>query len=281
VFSIASFIVLAFYGIDAGQPHFFARYSRFSVKYAATYAVIALAGAYGVSLYHDAKKEGLTGVATRVVEEYFNLPTVKTPSLISPFMTAKATEKFEDAPIQVIEYADFRCPDCLLLTQQLSRLKQEFKGKINIAYQFFPLEAKCNDVVSKNLHPGACELAYIAAKDPVKFVQVHDEIFENFAAGRNPQWRLALAKKYNAESAANDPAIKDLVYRVIQTGREYEKTSDQFQYGIRSTPTMILNNRMVIGTLPYGQLKAIFQALVAQRDRGTRRSFMENWVPTK
>jgi protein-disulfide isomerase len=240
-----------------------------------------LAGAYGVYLYHDAKKEGLTGVATRVVEEYFNLPIVKSPSLISPFMTAKATEKFEEAPIQVVEYADFRCPDCLLLYQQLSRLKQEFKGKINIAYQFFPLEAKCNDVVDKDRHPGACELAYIAAKDPAKFVQVHDEIFDNFAAGRNPQWRVALAKKYNAESAGNDPAIKDLVYRIIQTGKEYEKTSEQFPYGIRSTPTMILNNRMVIGTLPYGQFKAIFQALVAQRDRGTKRNFMENWVPTK
>lgn len=44
---------------------------------------------------------------------------------------------------------------------------------------------------------------------------------------------------------------------------------------------MILNNRMVIGTLPYGQLKAIFQALVAQRNRGASRKFMENWVPTK
>jgi hypothetical protein len=44
---------------------------------------------------------------------------------------------------------------------------------------------------------------------------------------------------------------------------------------------MILNNRMVIGTLPYGQLKAIFQALVDQRDRGSKRNFMENWVPTK
>jgi len=281
VFSIASFVVFAFYGIDADQPSFFKRYSRFSLKYAATYAVIMLAGAYGMYLYHEAKKEGLTGVASHVVDEYFNLPTVKTPSVISPFMTAKATEKFEDAPIQVIEYADFRCPDCLLLYQQLSKLKQEFKGKVNIAFQFFPLEGKCNDVVDKNLHPGACELAYIAAKDPAKFVQVHDEIFDNFASGRNPAWRQELAKKYNAESAGNDPAVKDLVYRIVQTGKEYEKTSERFPFGIRSTPTMILNNRLVIGTLPYGQLKAIFQALVDRQNRGNNHNFMENWVPTK
>jgi uncharacterized membrane protein len=219
VSSLASFCVFAFCGIDADRPNFFARYSRFSFKYAATYAVIMLAGAYAMYLYHDAKKEGLTGVATRVVEEYFNLPIVKTPSLLSPFWTAKATDKFEDAPIQIVEYADFRCPDCLLLHQQLFRLKQEFKGKVNIAFQFFPLEAKCNDVVDKNRHPGACDLSYIAAKDPAKFAQIHDEIFDNFASSKDPQWRLALAKKYNAESALDDSAIKDLIYRIIQTGK--------------------------------------------------------------
>ncbi len=64
----------------------------------------------------------------------------------------------------VIEYVDFLCPDCLYLTQQLDKLKKEFEGKINIAFQFFPLDAQCNSVVDKNFHPGACELSYMAVK---------------------------------------------------------------------------------------------------------------------
>ena len=40
---------------------------------------------------------------------------------------------------------------------------------------------------------------------------------------------------------------------------------------------MILNNRMIIGTLPYEQLQAIFQALVDEQDDGDRR-FIESWV---
>ncbi len=67
-----------------------------------------------------------------------------------------------------------------------------------------------------------------------------------------------------------------LVHRMMETGREYEKTSEEFSHGIRSTPTMIINNRMIIGTLPYEQLKAIFQALVDEAE-GTERRFMENW----
>ena len=64
---------------------------------------------------------------------------------------------------------------------------------------------------------------------------------------------------------------------MIQTGREYEKTDERFACGIRSTPTMIVNNRMIIGTLPYGQLHAIFQALVDEHSTGDRR-FIESWV---
>jgi hypothetical protein len=67
------------------------------------------------------------------------------------------------------------------------------------------------------------------------------------------------------------------VAQLIQTGAEYEKTSDKYSHGIRSTPTMIINNRMIIGTLPYEQLRAIFEALLDESQGG--RGFIENWVP--
>ena len=66
--------------------------------------------------------------------------------------------------------------------------------------------------------------------------------------------------------------------RIINTGTEYEKTSEKFAHGIRSTPTLIINNRMIIGTLPYGQLKAIFESLLAESEKTGDRRFLENWV---
>jgi uncharacterized membrane protein/protein-disulfide isomerase len=282
VFSIASFVLFANSGTDEAAPSRFPRYFRPSIKHAATFAVVALLGAYGLALFHGAKREAQTGVAASIVKQYYSLPLAKPPSVISPYRTVSSTERFEDAPIHLIEYADFLCPDCLYLTQQLAQLKQEFKGRINIAFQFFPLEAKCNDVVDKDRHPGACDLAYIAAYDPARFAQIHDEIFGSFKAAKDPEWRARLARKYNAEAALMDPRTKDLVRRIIQTGWEYEKTSDKYPFGIRSTPTMILNNRMIIGTLPYVQLRAIFQALAEERQgEGGAMKFMENWVPAR
>jgi protein-disulfide isomerase len=214
-----------------------------------------------------------------VVKEFYSLDEVPNPSFISPFWTARATEKFEDAPIRVIEYADFRCPDCLFLYRQFEQLKKEYKGKINIAFQHFPLEAKCNTVVEKDLHPGACDLAFIASYDASKFNAIHDEIFGNFQKARSPEWRAELTGKYGVEAALTDPGVRDLVQKIINTGAEYEKTSEKFAHGIRSTPTMIINNRMVIGTLPYAHLKAIFESLLSEGDQaGGKGRFLENWV---
>jgi uncharacterized membrane protein/protein-disulfide isomerase len=278
VFSLLSFGLFWRYGIEGGKPGFLERWFRPSFKHLATYAVITLIGAYGFRLYHDAVRDAQTGAAgARIVEQYFSLPRVELPSFISPYWTAKSTERFEDAPIRVIEYGDLLCSDCLYLNKQMVRLKEEFKGKINVAFQFFPLEAKCNDVVEKDLHPGACDISYMAAYDPEKFQQIHDEVFANFREAKTPEWRSELARRYGVEAALTDSATKEIVHRILETGAEYEKTSERYSHGIRSTPTLIINNRMIIGTFPYEQLRAIFQALVAEQEGGERK-FMENWV---
>ncbi len=279
LFSILSFVLFALYGIDREVRNPVRRWVRPSIKLLAVFAVVAAAGAYGMIEYHNARKAAQTGTSVNIVKQFFGLPKVASPSFLSPYWSVKSTDTFEEAAIQVIEYTDFMCPDCLYLSQQLEKLKVEFAGKMNVAIQFFPLDGACNTVVPEkaNLHPGACELTYIAAGNPARFPEMHDEIWANFSSRKDPAWRAALAKKYGTEGAAGDPALKDLITRIIDTGAEYEKTSEKFSHGIRSTPTMIINNRMIIGTLPYDHLKAIFQALVEEREGGPK-TFIENWV---
>jgi uncharacterized membrane protein len=277
LFSIANFVLFWRYGIDRDQPGLFARYFQPSARHALAFGTVMLGGAYGFAEYHEAREEAQSGsVAARVVEEFYSLPTVEWPSFISPYWTMRSTENFEDAPIRIVEYVDLLCPDCLYLAEQMERAAQDFHGKINLAYQLFPLEAACNDVVEKDLHPGACDVSYMAAYDPDKFHDIQEDIWANFRAARTPEGREELARKYQVDAALTDSATIHLVRRMIETGREYEKTSEEYSHGIRSTPTMIVNNRMIIGTFPYEQLKAIFQALVDEHEGGGR--FMENWV---
>jgi uncharacterized membrane protein/protein-disulfide isomerase len=278
LFSILSFVLFALYGIDRGERNPLRRWLRPSLKLLVVFAVAAAVGGYSMIQYHDARKAAQTGTAVNIVKQFYELPRVAWPTFLSPYWAVRSTEAFEDAPIRIVEYTDFMCPDCYYLSQQLEKLKKEFAGRINVVIQFFPLDA-CNTVVPEkgSLHPGACELAYLAAGNLARFPEIHDEIWANFARRKDPAWRAALAEKYGLTGALNDPAVRDLVAKCIQTGAEYEKTSDKFQHGIRSTPTMIINNRMIIGTLPYEHLKAIFQALVDESSGGPKK-FIENWV---
>jgi uncharacterized membrane protein/protein-disulfide isomerase len=279
VFSFLSF-VLFFMFSEADKKDFFSRFFNPSFKMLFTFALIAALASYGMVEYHETRKDAQEAVAVRVVKQFYELPVVGNPSFISPYWTVRSTEVFEEAPIHIVEYGDYLCSDCLYLEQQLNRLKEEFSGRINVAFQFFPLEGQCNQVVEKDIHPGACELVYYAAADPGQFPVIHNEIFANFNKARSdPQWRKELAKRYGVYELAQDPSVKEIVNMIIDTGREYERTSDQYDYGIRSTPTMIINGRMVIGTLPYKQMRALFQALVEEHEG--RKKFIENWVPTK
>ncbi|MDD8021374.1 MAG: vitamin K epoxide reductase family protein [Acidobacteriota bacterium] len=286
LFSLINFYLFWKFGLPSeprGLLGFFLDLIFGSIKPLIVIGAMTIMGAWGFHLFYQAKTDAQSGgVAMKVVKEFYSLQPVKEPSFISPYWTAKATAEFDQAPIRIIEYADFLCPDCLFLFHQLERIKKEYEGKINIAFQFFPLEAKCNDVVDKDKHPGACDLACMAAYSPDKFLPIHDELFRNFEKAKDPVWRQQLARRYGVEKALTDEKTRELVKKIIETGKEYEKTSDRFPYGIRSTPTMIINNRMIIGTLPYAHLKAIIDSLLSEAERpvsGESR-FLENWVDT-
>ena len=237
-------------------------------------------GAISIYSYHQAKIEAQGGgVSNKIVQQYFDLPQIKNPSIISPYYTIQSKEKFEDATIRIIEYSDFQCPDCLRMKNDLDVLKKDFGDEMNVVFQFFPLDGKCNTVVSKDVHPQACDLSYIAAHDPSKFLAIHDEIFGNFTKVRNTDWIKNLAQKHGVEEAFTDEKTQKIVNDIINTGAEYEPTSDKFKHGIRSTPTMIINERMVIGTLPLVQLRAIFKTILDKANKGEdkKRKFLEDW----
>ncbi len=277
VSGLLSFAFFWKYGIDGDAEGFFSKWIQPSPRHLATFAVILSAGGFGFSQFNDAKADAQSGgVQTRIVDQFFNLPVVENPSFLSPFWTIRSTEEFTDAPIQIVEWGDLLCPDCKLLADQLHELEAEYRGQMNVAYQYFPLEAVCNDVVEKDLHAGACEISYMSAHDPESFVAIHDEIQDAWPESRQPEWRQEMAQRYGVQDGATDPETQALVHRIIQTGKEYEQTSDRFSYGIRSTPSMIINGRLVIGTFPLDQMRAIFDALVAQAQGSDQ--FLENWV---
>ena len=272
-FSLLAFVVFTRYGTSP-KPNTLWRYGiDFSLPHLVVIIILGTLGAVGIGLFHE------TNMEARAVEQYFSLAPVKLPSFISPFWVVRSTQHFEDAPIQVLEFSDFLCDDSAYVAQQLARLERDYPGKMNVILQIYPEEALCNKVIGKDKHPGACEAAYmVAAYGPEKFRKIHDDFFAHYDAAADPAWRRERARLYGVEASMNDPAAQNLVQQMIQTGREYEPTSKQYRYGIRSTPIVILNNRMIIGTYSYLELHAIVKALLDHQQGQMK--FMEEWPPT-
>lgn len=272
-FSLIAFAIFNKYG-TAPRPNSLWRYViDFSPPHLVVIFILGTLGAIGIGLFHEANMEA------RAVERYFSLAPVKLPSFMSPFWVVRSTPRFEDAPIQILEFSDFLCDDSAYVAQQLARLEHDYHGKMNVILQIYPEEGLCNKVIGKDKHPGACGAAYMAAAyGPEKFRQIHDDFFAHYDPAADPAWRRKRAAHYGVESSMNSAAVQDLVQQMIQTGREYEPTSKQYRYGIRSTPIVILNNRMVIGTYSYLELRAIIRALLDRQQGETK--FMEEWPPT-
>src|SRR5271169_2226043 len=78
----------------------------------------------------------------------------------------------QHAPVTVVEYGDFECPNCKQAAPAVKLLLERFAGRIRFAYRHFPLE---------EVHPHALHaaLAAEAAAGQGKFWQMHDLLFEN------------------------------------------------------------------------------------------------------
>jgi protein-disulfide isomerase len=213
----------------------------------------------------------------RAAAEFLSLDTVPWPGVTSDYWLVRSTEPFGTAPINIALYGDPLCSDCKVLFEQMELLEEEFAGQLNVVYYFFPLEGKCNAVVAKDKHPGACDLSYMMAADPQRFRALHDEILINMDSAKTQDWRTRFAQRHGLVAAVGDSVVQARVHELMQTGAAYPPTSSKYAYGIRSTPTLIINQRMIIGTLPLYQLRAILQALVFV-SQAEQHKFMESWI---
>jgi protein-disulfide isomerase len=77
-----------------------------------------------------------------------------------------------DAPVTLVQYADFQCPHCAAAHPNLTALLRERSGSVRLIFRHFPLA---------NVHPYAELVAETAesAGEHGRFWQMHDWLFEH------------------------------------------------------------------------------------------------------
>ena len=133
------------------------------------------------------------------------------------------------APITLVEYGDFECPNCKQAAPAVKLLLQRFTGRVRFIYRHFPLE---------EVHPHALQAALAAevAAGQRKFWPMHDLLFDNQQHLKPPQLRR-YAERLELDMVRYDADMADTVY--LQRVREDIEGGSRS--GVRATPTFFLN----------------------------------------
>ena len=158
-----------------------------------------------------------------------------------------------NAPVTLIEYSSLSCPHCARHHESvLPEIKKQYidTGKVKLIMRDFPLNGPAMQ---------AAMLAYCVS--PLAYWSMVDQLFATQSAWVNDNSGPALAA-IAATAGINDQDFQtclanDAVRQKILTTREQ---ADKV-FGVRSTPTFVVNGIVIEGGKPFDKFKEIFDAL--------------------
>ena len=139
----------------------------------------------------------------------------------------------EHAPLTLVEFGDFECPNCRQAAPAVKLLLDRFPGQLRFVWRNFPLE---------EVHPHAlgAALAAEAAGGQGRFWPMHERLLAHQDHLKAPQLRR-YAEQVELDMARYDADVKEEIY--LQRIREH--IDDGRRSGVRGTPGFFLNGRYV------------------------------------
>ncbi len=160
-----------------------------------------------------------------------------------------------DAPVMIIEWADFQCPFCgRFYRQSLPRLEEEYlsTGEARLVYKDFPL--RFHQYAQKAAEAGKCAL------EQGRFWEFHDKVFEN---QRNIT--IENLKRWAVEGGLDEERFNEC----LDSGRMAAVVQDEMAEGqaagVRGTPTFLINGELVVGAQPYEEFKKVIEEKLSAR----------------
>jgi protein-disulfide isomerase len=152
-----------------------------------------------------------------------------------------------DAPVTIVEFADFQCPYCGGLSPTLRKIQEDYKDRLRVVYLQFPLA---------DVHPDAerAAEASLCAYEQHKFWELHDAMFSD-------QKNLGIEElKRKASELSMDVAA---FTACLNDGRYFPEiradVNEGVKAGVEGTPAMFINGRFLIGNLPYSEIQKVVE----------------------
>jgi protein-disulfide isomerase len=155
-----------------------------------------------------------------------------------------------DAPVVLVEFADYQCPYCQKIHPDLEKLQKEYGNRLALVYKDYPLP----------MHPYAQKAAEAArcAGNQGKFWEFHDMLF----AGKKlqPADLKEQAHTLNLDEQQFDKCVVEGL-----AAADVAKDADEARsLGITGTPSFFINGHFFSGVLSYAALRDIVEQQLAR-----------------
>ena len=165
-----------------------------------------------------------------------------------------------NAPVQVLEFADFECPGCgqfSTITEPDIRKRLIETGQMSFRFFDFPLPQHRNSIPASNA--AAC------AADQGKFWEMHDRIFAgqfdwNTQATSRPKGIFA---GYAKELGLDEKKWEECFDSGVHIPRITANRAEGERRMVSQTPTFIIGRRQIPGALAYDDFKAYVDSAAA------------------
>ena len=154
------------------------------------------------------------------------------------------------AAVTIVEFSDFECTFCAKVQETLRQVMERYGGNVRLVFKHLPSEGHRNSLE-------AARAAYCAGEQE-RFWQFHDALF----ASRNLSaevfgeiaGKLGLRREKFAACVGAE-ASRAAVVRDIELARRYR---------IDSTPSFLINGRLVKGALTFAEFQSVIERELQQ-----------------
>ena len=159
----------------------------------------------------------------------------------------------EHAPVTVVEYGDFECPNCKQAAPAVEILLRDFEEQVRFVYRHYPLE---------QVHPHALSAAEAAecAGAQGKFWEMHAQLFAH-QSHLDAKHLRGYAEDLGLDMARFVADMDDEVY--LQRVREHLDSGRRS--GVRGTPGFFVNGRITDVSFGFQNLFDATRAALADR----------------
>ncbi|HET6147618.1 MAG TPA: thioredoxin domain-containing protein [Polyangia bacterium] len=149
----------------------------------------------------------------------------------------------KDALVTIVQYSDYQCPFCSRVEPTISKVMDEYKGKVRVAWRDLPLP----------FHPNAmpAAIAARAAGEQGKYWEMHDKIFANQQTLDRPTY-----EKYAQELGLNMGKFKAALDAQKGKAEIEADAASGNKIGARGTPAFFINGKFLSGAQPFEAFKA-------------------------